>query len=135
LGIEKFEIPSLEIKCLRCGMITPLFLNTEKQVILTDKNGKLLYVNSQFENVTGYKAKEVLGKTPAIWGGQMPVGFYKKLWHDISIKKRSVAVLLTNRKKNGDFYSVSLRISPILDVYGNIEVFLGIETLLKEKKI
>ena len=135
LGIENYKVASLEIKCLRCGLLNTLFNNYDQPVFITDKNGVILFMNEQVEQMTGYTFKDVVGKTPAVWGKQMQQGFYKKLWDDILNKKKSVAVRLTNRHKNGSILPVILRISPILNEKGDVEFFLGLETLLNAGKI
>jgi len=33
-------------------------------VVLTNRDGNIEYVNTKFENITGYKSDEVIGKNP-----------------------------------------------------------------------
>jgi len=65
----------------------------------------------------------------------MPKAFYKDLWYKIKVEKEIAIVTVTNKKKNGQFYEVVLRISPILDEKGNPKFFVGAETKLIEKKL
>lgn len=105
-------------------------------VIITDKEGKIIYANSSAERTTGYSKDEMLGKTPALWGKQMPKEFYKNMWHTLTDLKQPFIGELTNKRKSGELYIAESHISPILDESGkNIEYFLGIEkdiTKLKE---
>lgn len=128
LGLQNIHDPSLDIKCIRCGQLNSILHNAEKQIIVTDKNGFILYVNEQVEKVSGYTRKEMVGKTPALWGKQMTKQFYKDIWNQISSQKKAIAVQITNKNKNGKRYTVVLSISPILNLDGEIECFLGIET-------
>jgi PAS domain S-box-containing protein len=121
---------SLHIKCTRCGELNSIFEGMVDQVVVTDPEGIILYANSRVEQVTGYSLPEIIGKTPSLWGKQMPGEFYASLWHQIKDLKQSVSVKLQNRRKDGTVYSVQLRISPILDVGGEIKFFVGIETVL-----
>lgn len=132
LGIHNFLIPSFDVKCPRCGNLNPIFKDIDRQVFITDKNGVILYINKQVEKVTGYSAKEILGKRPSLWGRQMKPEFYKKLWHKIAVEKKAVAVELINRHKKGKLYPVVVRISPLLDENGDIEFFIGIETVMPD---
>ena len=120
----------LEIKCHRCGIINSIFKTMNDQVVITDPNGVILYANSLVEKITGYKLTEILGKTPSLWGKQMPTEFYKELWHDIKVEKKSVVVKVRNKKKDGTLYSALLRISPVFDINGEISMFVGVESVL-----
>ena len=132
LGKQDPHTATIEIKCLRCGKLNTILEDNNRQIFLTDAKGKILYVNDQVINVTGYTAEEVIGKTPAIWGKQMPESFYQELWDNILNKKKSVVVRVTNRKKNGKLYKAMNRISPILNEDGNVLYFLSIQTLIPE---
>ncbi len=133
LGIDNVVIPSFEIKCVRCNSINSVLTDAERQIIVTDREGTILYINAQVEKVTGYTAEEILGQKPSLWGSQMDPSFYKKLWNDILTQKKAVAVTLQNKHKDGNVYPVVLRISPILNTEGEVEFFLGIETLTVAK--
>lgn len=132
LGIERLHLPSFDIKCVRCGHENSVLKEYHRQVIITDNNGKILYVNPETEKATGYTAKEVIGKTPAMWGNQMSREFYKDLWDKILVQKRAVVVKVTNKHKSGHSYDVIMRISPILDTKGDVEFFVGMETVMSE---
>ncbi len=122
----------LDLRCHRCGGINSVSYGTDQQVYLTDNVGKILYVNEQVEQITGYSAEEVLGKTPAIWGRQMPQDFYRKLWKDILEKKETVVVHIVNRRKNGQLYKARTSIFPILNEKGKVSHFLGIQTVTEK---
>lgn len=128
-----WDVATLEIKCNRCGELNSFFDKETDQIVITDENGTILYVNSALLKLTGYSLKEVIGKTPALWGNQMPKKFYEDMWNKIKKRKRVVKVKLINKKKNGRKYEAVLRISPILDVHGEPKFFLGIETKLSQK--
>lgn len=49
-------------------------------IVITDANGKIRYANPAVSLTTGYPHKEVLGKTPRLWGGLMSNAFYKSFW-------------------------------------------------------
>ena len=118
----------MEIKCARCGEINSFFDDEVDQVIITDNEGIILYVNQSMLDATGYSLSEVIGQTPGVWGGHMSKQFYKDLWHKIKDKKQVATFEVLNKKKNGETYKAILRISPILDVNSKPSMFLGIET-------
>lgn len=135
LGIENLYLPTFDIKCNRCGHLNSVLKDYSRQVIITDKNGHILYINPEVERATGYSAKEIIGQTPAIWGNQMTPEFYNEMWYQIKDEKRAYVVKVTNRRKDGTLYDVILRISPILDDKGEVEFFIGMETAVDKPVI
>ena len=53
-------------------------------VVITDKDGKIEYVNPAFELETGWTLEEARGKTPRILkSGRHDRSFYERLWQTI----------------------------------------------------
>jgi PAS domain S-box-containing protein len=99
---------------------------TADSVVITDKQGIILYVNPAFEVTTGYTRKEVLGKTPRILkSGQHDSSFYKGLW-DRLLTGQTFRGTLVNRKKCGELYWAEQTITPITDTSGNITHFVSV---------
>ncbi|MBN1218994.1 MAG: PAS domain S-box protein [Anaerolineae bacterium] len=82
-------------------------------VIITDAEGKIIYVNPAFEQVSGYSREEIIGQNPRLFqSGRHDPDFYKELWNTIS----SGAVWhgrFINKKKDGTFYTVDATITPV----------------------
>lgn len=132
LGMQVIRSGEFEIKCVRCGTVNEIFRGICEQVIVTDPDGKILYVNEMLEEITGYTVQEAVGKKPSLWGGQMPEKFYRDLWHTLRDKKESVSAVVTNKRKNGSVYKVLLTISPIFDTKRKIVMYIGMERVLKK---
>jgi len=111
--------------------------STTEQVIITDKNGIVVYGNPATERFTGYTVKEAVGmKAGKLWGGHMDKTFYEKMWETILIDKKVFSGELTNKRKNGEEYVVSLIISPVITELGEVEFFAAVERdITKEKQI
>ncbi len=121
----------LEIKCLRCGTLNKVFESMLEQVIVTDKNGVILFINKATEVATGYTAHESIGKKPSqLWGGQMPKEFYIDMWKGISSNKKPVKLKITNKNKKNELYNIELLISPIFDTNGEIIFLIGVEIVV-----
>ncbi len=120
----------IDIRCGRCGTLNRILEKMKEQVIITDKQGIILYVNQEVEHITGYAITEVLGKKPSLWGGQMPKEFYAEMWAKLIQKKEGVMTRVTNKKKTGELYNAMLRISPVLDTQGDIRFLVGIESVV-----
>ncbi len=102
--------------------------STSAHAIITDANGIILYVNKAAELLTGFSKEEVLGKTPSLWGRQMPDDFYKLLWKTIKTERKVYKGEILNKRKNGELYTASAVISPIISSENNDLIgFVGIE--------
>lgn len=94
-------------------------------IVITDKNGDILKVNKAFEDITGYKEEEVLGKNPSILkSGKHSKEFYEKMWHDIKEKGYWKGEIY-NRKKDGTIYPEILSITAIRDDKGEIKNYIS----------
>jgi PAS domain S-box-containing protein len=105
-------------------------------VIITDIDGHILYANKASENITGFTKDEIIGKTPALWGKQMPTHFYENFWKTIKDEKKNFSGKIINQRKNGELYEALIKVSPMLDTNGDIKFFVAIEKdITKEIKI
>ncbi|MBN1155295.1 SpoIIE family protein phosphatase [candidate division KSB1 bacterium] len=88
---------------------------TGDTVFITDKKGIIEYVNSAFEETTGYNRFEALGRTPAILkSGMHEPGFYENLWNTVREGKAYRGTII-NKKKNGELYWSEQTITPMKD--------------------
>lgn len=93
----------------------------------TDKNGIITYVNEPFENISGYKKEELLGKSHSIiTHPSINKDVFKKMWKKINIDKKSWQGRLRNISKEGNEYFVDIIIKPILDLDGNIVEYISL---------
>lgn len=105
---------------------------TNDSVMITDQSGIIQYVNTAFENLTGFSAEEVLGKKPSILkSGKHSQEFYENLWQTILAGKHFLQRMI-NRKKNGELYHIEKTITPLKDDYGNITHFVDISKDITE---
>jgi len=103
-------------------------------VSITDLEDKVLYINSTFEKVYGYKREELVGKpisivrseknTPEMVKDVLPKtlegGWTGEIW---------------NKRKNGEDFLIRLSTSPVLDENNQIIALIGVATdITKEKE-
>lgn len=101
---------------------------------ITDKNGRLEYVNPKFTEVTGYTFDEVIGKKPNILNsGKHSESFYKDLWETI-LSGTQWSGEFYNKKKNGEYFWEYASISPIFDENKEIVNFVAIKEDITERK-
>jgi len=93
-------------------------------VVITDCDGNIEYVNPKFTTITGYSAKEAIGKWPDIISCEdTDPNMYKDIWQTLlsGLEWRGE---LQNRKKNGDLYWAQEVIAPMSDESGNVTHFV-----------
>ncbi len=103
-------------------------------IIITDKGGKIEYVDPTFTNVTGYTLDEVVGQTPKILSThEKSKDEYKMLW-DTIISGNIWRGEFHNKKKNGELYWEQASISPIINEKGEITHFVAVKEDITERK-
>lgn len=111
-----------------------------ESVVITDPDGIITYVNPTFERLTGYTAKDAMGKKPNILkSGQHDKQFYTNLWATIQ-SGESWSGKIVNKKQDGVLFESHTTISPVLDMHGNIVNYVAVardishETMLKKAR-
>lgn len=108
--------------------------NATDHIIITDPDAKVIYANRAAQKLTGFSKEEMLGQNPRLWGKQMNLGFYKKLWKTIKVDKKPFVGEIINKNKKGERYEAAMRISPVLDAKGNVIFFVGLERDITAQK-
>ncbi|WP_456461139.1 PAS domain-containing hybrid sensor histidine kinase/response regulator [Lutibacter sp.] len=103
-------------------------------IVITDIEGNIEYSNPKFTEVTGYSAKEVLGKNLRILKTNYhSKKFYAKMWQVIKSGNTWKGVF-RNKSKKGKVFWEQATITPIKDVNNNIINFLSIKEDITESK-
>jgi len=103
-------------------------------VMITDRQGKIIWANQAFAKMSGYSLEEVLGRSPNILGsGKQSLEFYKNLWGTI-LAGNVWHGEITNRRKDGRLYIDEETISPVLNASGEIESFIAIQLDVTERR-
>jgi len=140
--IEEIEqtLPNEKLGCRIIGTLKELShlkmaLNESSIVALTDNNGKILYVNDKFCEISGYNRIELIGKDHRlINSGYHDKSFFQMMWQTIKAGKVWHGEL-RNRAKKGSYYWVNTTIVPFVNEDGLPYQFLAIRnevTKLKE---
>jgi len=104
-------------------------------VIITDLKGTIEYVNQKFTEVTGYSPKEVVGQNPRILkSGEHSNDFYNELWKTILAGKLWEGEF-QNKRKNGELFWESAKISPIINEQEEISHYLAVKEDITESKL
>lgn len=97
-------------------------------IVITDRNGNILWANPAFSRLTGYDVEEAIGKNPRILkSGQHDDAFYKSMWETILSGKTWRGEMI-NRRKDGGQYVEEMTITPVRDSRGEITRFVAIKS-------
>jgi diguanylate cyclase (GGDEF)-like protein/PAS domain S-box-containing protein len=96
-------------------------------VMITNPEGEIEYVNSAFEQVTGYRAAEVVGKSPQLLkSGHTSPKEYERLWKTISSGGAWRGEFL-NARKDGELFWEHAHIAPVMDATGRVRHYLAVK--------
>ncbi|HOX96585.1 MAG TPA: ATP-binding protein [Candidatus Woesebacteria bacterium] len=96
------------------------------QVIITDIDGVMIYVNGATEKASGYKKEDLVGKKIEFLH-ESTNDFSKKVWKTIKENKKPFWGETLNKRKNGEVYEAEVEVSPIFDEAGELIYFVGVE--------
>ncbi len=103
-------------------------------IMITDIRGNIEFVNQAFEEQTGYKISDVIGKNPKfLKSGKTTQEEYKEMWETITSGKVWKGEF-HNRKKDGSFYWELATISPVLNNEQEIISYLAVKEDVTEQK-
>lgn len=103
-------------------------------IIITNKDGKILWANKAFAQMSGFSVEDVLGKSPNILNsGQHDPDFYKRLW-DTLLSGNVWYGEMVNRRKDGHLYVGEQTITPVINSSGEIENFIAIQQDVTERR-
>ncbi|MFZ5642787.1 MAG: EAL domain-containing protein [Bacillota bacterium] len=103
-------------------------------IIITEREGQIVYVNPAFNRYTGFSREEAVGLTPSVLkSGSQGRDFYKKLW-DTIISGQVWYGEVINRRKDGSLYTVEMTITPVYNKHSEITHFIAIQQDVTDRK-
>jgi sigma-B regulation protein RsbU (phosphoserine phosphatase) len=107
-------------------LLTNAVEQTADSVFISDRAGRIEYVNPAFERTTGFTRDEALGNTPRLLkSAHHDEAFYKQMWAGL-LAGEPYRGTLVNRRKTGELYWANQTITPITDVRGTITHFVSV---------
>lgn len=99
----------------------------DQAMLITDREGRIEFVNPAFEQLTGYSAEDVMGKDPSILkSGEQDEAFYDDLWETIT-SGDVWQETLWNQTKRGEYYQATETIVPVTNDRDDITNFVAIQ--------
>lgn len=95
--------------------LAAIAFDTPSGMLITDAKNQILQVNQAFTDITGFTARECIGKTPAMLrSGRQDKGFYEAMWRQLKTHHYWSGEIW-NKHKNGKIYPEYLTIQPVLN--------------------
>lgn len=107
---------------------------TANSVLVTDKEGTIVYVNDALLETTGYTRSELIGQNPKIFKTEtFDKSYYKELWDTIASGKIWSGEFLNQRKDGSTYWEFAI-ISPVED-RGNVYFVAVKENITRAKQL
>ena len=111
----------------RMRLLSQALESAANAIVITDREGRISWVNPAFTQLTGYSLAEALDqKTSLLKSGVHDQAFYRALWETVLAGKVWSAVMI-NRRKDGSRYTEENTITPVRDERGEITHFIAIK--------
>lgn len=94
-------------------------------ILVTDPEGRMVYVNPTFCQLTGYNETELLGQNPSmLQSGRQGAYFYRHMWQQLTNRGHWQGEVW-NRRKDGELYAQILSINALYDESGELAGYGG----------
>ncbi len=105
--------------------IAAVAFESHESMVVTDHAGKVIRVNHAFEELNGYSAAEIVGKSlRLVHSGRHDEEFYSQMWAAIQAHGFWQGEIW-NRRKDGELSPQWLTITAVLDAEGNPTHYVG----------
>ena len=123
----------------KTDLLTMLSLTVEQSpisIVITDLEGTIEFVNPKFCEISGYTREEIIGRNPRILKTEKtPPEVHEELWKTIKSGKIWEGEL-TNKKKNGEYFTENAKIAPFKNRHDQITHYLAFkEDITTRKKV
>jgi len=107
---------------------------TANAIVLTDREGRIVWVNAAFSELTGYSKDEAVGQTPRLFSSSWhDESFYRGMWDTVLAGKVWNGEVV-NKRKDGKLYTEEMTITPVLDDNGRVTHFIAVKEDITARK-
>jgi diguanylate cyclase (GGDEF)-like protein/PAS domain S-box-containing protein len=104
-------------------------------IVITDKDGRVLWANQAFADLTGYRLEEAIGRALKEMkeSGAQEGSPFEELWRTV-LSGRPWRGELVSQRKNGVRYQEEITITPVRDEWQEIRHFVAVMQDITERK-
>ncbi|TAL05300.1 MAG: PAS domain S-box protein, partial [Verrucomicrobia bacterium] len=103
-------------------------------IVLTDRQGVILWANPALLKLLGYSLEELVGAKPSLFkSGRHDDAFYREMWTTV-LRGEVWRGEIVNRRKDGSLYTEEMTITPVRDEQGEIGHFIAIKQDITARK-
>jgi diguanylate cyclase (GGDEF)-like protein/PAS domain S-box-containing protein len=118
----------------RLELARQVFDSTQESIMMTDACANIVAVNPAFEQITGFREADVVGRNPSVLrSGRHDAAFYRCMWNGLE-QDGQWRGEIWNRRKNGEVYPERMSISAVHDEAGNLTAYVSVSTDLSALK-
>lgn len=100
-----------------------------REIIVTDKNFRIVFVSNTISKISGYRQEEILGKSPKMFQGKATSEYTQKKIKTALTELKPFKEVILNYKKNGDSYWCEIEAYPIFDKNGSFVNYVALEKI------
>lgn len=121
------------------NMLSLAASETTDTIIVADPNGKTVWANKAYLDLTGFSLNDIVGHTPGFLSkGPETDQHTTDIMREAIQQKKSIKVTILNYKKNKEKYWYDLNINPVFNKQNTLINYIGIGrdvTIRKEKEL
>jgi two-component system, cell cycle sensor histidine kinase and response regulator CckA len=104
-------------------------------IVITDREGRIEWVNPAFSQLTGYSFEDAIGRNPRdlVRSGHHTPDFFAEFWQTI-LAGRPWRGEMVNRRKDGTLYEEDQSVTPIVDRTGAVSHFVAVKQDVSERR-
>ncbi|MGO8755204.1 MAG: EAL domain-containing protein [Gallionellaceae bacterium] len=114
--------------------IAAVTFETQEAILITDSEAKILRVNQAFQDITGYRAEEVVGQNPRmLQSGRHDAAFYQAMWAAL-LNTGKWSGEIWDKRKDGDIYPKAMTITAVYDEEQRVTHFVAVFRDISNRK-
>lgn len=107
-------------------LFTEIVQQTADLVLVTNTEGRIVYVNSAWEKCTGFSSEQALGERPSlINSGKHDKAFFARIWQTL-VSGQSAQEIVINKNSQGELFYEEKTLTPVRNEQGQIVYFVSI---------
>lgn len=100
-----------------------------RELIVTDKNFRIVFTSNTFSKISGYKREEIIGKSPRMFQGAGTSNDTRQKIKTALTELKPFKEVVLNYRKNGDSYWCEIEAYPMFDKNGKFLNYIALEKI------